>query len=52
LVVIRREWEEAADGEALGQVYGSVGLLLDDVTLGIGIDLDEIAHYPMPAKKC
>ena len=31
LAAISREWEDAADGKPLELVYGSVGLLLDDV---------------------
>jgi hypothetical protein len=42
LTTLLLEWEEAADGEPLDQVYGSVGLLLDDIALSIGIELDEI----------
>jgi hypothetical protein len=37
---IRREWLEAADGQPLETVYGSVGLLLDDVAHGLDINID------------
>ena len=41
LANIRREWEEAADGEPLEFVEGSVGLLLDDVARAIGLDQEK-----------
>jgi len=40
LQTIRREWQEASNGEPLEAVYGSVGMLLDDVAQGLDINLD------------
>jgi hypothetical protein len=37
LTTIRQEWEEAADGQPLEEVYGSVGLLLNDIAQSIGL---------------
>ena len=34
---IRQEWEEAADRQPLKEVYGSVGLLLNDIAHAIGL---------------
>lgn len=42
LAKIRRGWEEAARGQDLDNVKGSVGLLLNDVEEAIGFDPDEI----------
>ena len=42
LLIIRKEWEEAAQGERLDFVEGSVGLLLQDVVRGIGLTPQEI----------
>ena len=38
LDTIRKEWEEAANGQPLDEVYGSVGLLLNDISTAIGIE--------------
>ena len=38
LNTIRQEWEEAADGQPLDEVYGSVGLLLNDIADAIGLE--------------
>ena len=44
LANLRREWQEAANGESLAEVKGSVGLLLDDVCDSIGLDGEERDH--------
>jgi len=41
LKTIRQEWVEASDGESLEEIYGSVGLLLDDIAHGLDIAIDE-----------
>jgi len=38
LDTIRQEWEEAANGQPLEEVYGSVGLLLNDISAAIGLE--------------
>ena len=43
IMTIRAEWEEAANGQSLDLVYGSVGLLLDDLMTGLGIQAEAIA---------
>ena len=35
---IRQEWEEAAEGQPLEEIYGSVGLLLNDISVAIGLE--------------
>ncbi len=37
LNTIRQEWEQAADGQPLEEMYGSVGLLLNDIAQAIGL---------------
>jgi len=49
LTTIRREWQEASNGEPLEAVYGSVGMLLDDVAQGLDINLRE--EQPVDIKK-
>lgn len=44
IMMIRAEWEEAANGQPLDLVYGSVGLLLDDLMTGLGIQAEAIAN--------
>ena len=39
---IRAEWEEAAEGEPLIAVEGSVGLILADLALGVGLNPEEM----------
>jgi hypothetical protein len=41
LKAIRTEWEEAAAGEDLQVVQGSVGLLLLDIAEGLGLNVQE-----------
>jgi len=48
LAHIRSEWEQAADGQSLVEVQGSVGLLLADVVAAIGLASDEQAHVLGP----
>ena len=38
LDTIRQEWKEAANGQPLEEVYGSVGLLLNDIEAAIGLE--------------
>lgn len=44
IMTIRAEWEEASNGQPLDLVYGSVGLLLDDLMTGLGIQAEAIAN--------
>jgi|WetSurMetagenome_2_1015567.scaffolds.fasta_scaffold10698_2 hypothetical protein len=41
LATIRKEWEQAAEGESLVQIQASVGLLLLDVTARLGLNQEE-----------
>ena len=38
---IRQEWEQAASGDILIEVKGSVGLLLADLVMAIGLEPSE-----------
>ncbi len=38
---IRQEWEQAANGESLTDISGSVGLLLADLVSAMGLTPDE-----------
>lgn len=42
LAEILSEWEEAAEGKPLEFVYGSIGLLLDDICHALNIDVEEL----------
>ena len=44
LTQIRQEWEQAADGQSLVDVQGSVGLLFADVAVAIGLTPEETKH--------
>jgi hypothetical protein len=44
LARIRVEWEQAADGNSLVQANASVGLLLADLSIAIGLTPDEQAQ--------
>ena len=40
---LRQEWQEAANGSSLIVIHASVGLLLADVVMAVGLDtLDQI----------
>ena len=41
LAKIREEWEQAADGNSLVLANASVGLLLADLSIAIGLTTDE-----------
>jgi hypothetical protein len=41
LVRIRQEWEQAAEGESLLGVQGSVGLMLGDIVRALGFSPDD-----------
>lgn len=41
LARLREEWHEAVDGESLIDVQASVGLLLGDVVMLLGLSADE-----------
>ncbi len=41
LTIIRKEWEVAAEGEPLEIIDASVGFILQDVVLAIGLSEDE-----------
>ena len=41
LAQLREEWQEAVDGESLIDVQASVGLLLGDVVMLLGLSADE-----------
>jgi hypothetical protein len=41
LTIIRREWDVAAEGEPLEIIDASVGFILQDVVLAIGLSEDE-----------
>ena len=41
LARLREEWQEAVDGQSLIDVQGSVGLLLGDVVMLLGLSADE-----------
>jgi hypothetical protein len=41
LAQLREEWQEAVDGESLIYVQASVGLLLGDVVMLLGLSADE-----------
>jgi hypothetical protein len=43
LAHLREEWQEAVDGESLIDVQASVGLLLGDVVMLLGLSADEQA---------
>lgn len=44
LSVLRKEWEQAAEGDSLINVPASVGLLLFDVTARLGLTQEEQAQ--------
>jgi hypothetical protein len=40
---LRQEWQEAANGSSLIAIHASVGLLLADIVMSVGLDtLDQI----------
>jgi len=41
LAHLRQEWQESVDGESLIDVQASVGLLLGDVVMMLGLSSDE-----------
>jgi hypothetical protein len=41
LTIIRKEWDIASEGEPLEFVEGSVGFIIQDVVLAIGLSEDE-----------
>ena len=43
LAQLREEWQEAVDGQSLIDVEASVGLLLGDVVMLLGLSADEQA---------
>ena len=45
LAVILRDWEDAADGKPLDLVYGSVGLLFEDVCRALDIQVEELQSH-------
>jgi hypothetical protein len=44
LTQIRQEWEQAADGQSLVDIQGSVGLLFADFAVAIGLTPEETRH--------
>jgi hypothetical protein len=42
IMKLRREWEDTACGDSLLEVNGSIGYLLFDVAVGLGLNEDEM----------